>query len=190
MTQSIHQTLDDSRRLPWPEAMGKATIRARFMLAYADTDADTLPDAHAPRGTVTLVYAGSGYRWTDADGSRLVAALPVVCPILPDGTLGSPNYNLEGDGGVIIMPTEVAGLEPVGSTVTATIRISNAQATFAPITFTVKPDDDINLAELVSVQAMPGNGPLATTSGSSERSPTTNHGQPHPPGVPPRKDIS
>ena len=156
MTQSTHQALDGSRRIPWPEAMGKATIRARFMLAYADTDADTLPDAHAPLGTVTLVYAGSGYRWTDADGSRLVAALPVVCPILPDGTLGAPDHNIAGDDGVIIMPTEVAGLEPAGSTVTATISIANAQATFAPITFIVKPDDDINLAELVSVQSTPG----------------------------------
>lgn len=157
MTQLLPEALEESRRLPWPEAMGKATIRAKFMLAYADTaDADALPDAHAPHGTVTLTYAGSGYRWTDSEGSRLVAALPVVCPILADGTLGSPDGNLDADGRVIIMPTEVAGLEPAGSTVTATIRIANAQATFSPITFTVKPDDDINLAELVSVRSMPG----------------------------------
>lgn len=149
---------DVERKLPWPETLGYATIRAKIMLAYADTnDRDEMPDAHAPVGTVTFSYGSSGgYRYKDRTGSRLIAPLDVVCPILADGTLGSPDSQTLRDGKVVLMPTDAEGLEPAGSTITAQIRLQDSRTQIPAIVFTAKAGDELDLADLVSVKAMPG----------------------------------
>lgn len=148
----------ESRRLPWPEALGYATVVCRFMLAHGDdSDADKQPNAYAPVGSVTFTYAGKGFRWTDESGTRLVVAEPVKCPILADGTLGSPDTGLTEDGHVILMPTLAEGLTPGESTITATIRLDKSTAgSFPPITFTASPGETVNLADVVSVASLPG----------------------------------
>ncbi|WP_406710985.1 hypothetical protein QEV68_10465 [Trueperella pyogenes] len=149
---------DIERKLPWPETLGYATIRAKIMLAYADTkDRDEMPDAHAPVGTVTFSYGSSGgYRYKDRTGSRLIAPLDVVCPILADGTLGSPDSQTLRDGKVVLMPTDAEGLEPAGSTITAQIRLQDSRTQIPAVVFTAKAGDELDLADLVSVKAMPG----------------------------------
>ncbi|WP_461004552.1 hypothetical protein [Trueperella pyogenes] len=149
---------DIERKLPWPETLGYATIRAKIMLAYADTkDRDEMPDAHAPVGTVTFSYGSSGgYRYKDRTGSRLIAPLDVVCPILADGTLGSPDSQTLRDGKVVLMPTDAEGLEPAGSTITAQIRLQDSRTQIPSIVFTAKAGDELDLADLISVKAMPG----------------------------------
>lgn len=149
---------DIERKLPWPEALGYATVRAKIMLAYADTkDRDEMPDAHAPVGTVTFSYGSSGgYRYKDRTGSRLIAPLDVVCPILADGTLGSPDSQTLRDGKVVLMPTDAEGLEPAGSTITAQIRLQDSRTQIPAIVFTAKAGDELDLADLISVKAMPG----------------------------------
>lgn len=149
---------DVERKLPWPDSLGYATIRAKIMLAYADTkDRDEMPDAHAPVGTVTFSYGSSGgYRYKDRTGSRLIAPLDVVCPILADGTLGSPDSQTLRDGKVVLMPTDAEGLEPAGSTITAQIRLQDSRTQIPAIVFTARAGDELDLADLVSVRAMPG----------------------------------
>lgn len=150
--------MSEERRLPWPEALGYATVVCRFMLAHGDdSDTDKQPNAYAPVGSVTFTYAGKGFKWTDETGTRLVVAEPVKCPILADGTLGSPDTGLTEDGHVILMPTLVDGLTPAGSTITATIRLDKTTAgSFPPITFTASPGETVNLADVVSVASLPG----------------------------------
>ena len=98
-------------------------------------------DAHAPRGTVTLIYA--------------VVACGQTRTVRSAAALSDPSRRHVG----FTRPTllGMVGCYCLRAALARASRLNGdsdyptpTRATFAPITFTVKPDEDINLAELVS----------------------------------------